>query len=1024
MGNVASTIRLCIYAAILIPGGPAMAQPARSSSAFVTAPNDPRAITVKAIGDGLADDSAAIQQALDAAAAKPGGGIVFLPAGRHRITRTLYVWPGVRMFGIGRSRPVLLLAANTPGFQRGVGSMVLFTGNNPRGTTLDNWGKPVKGGPVVPVPPPTSVPFDASIADANSGTFYSALSNVDFEIGEGNPAATGVRQHTAQHSYLAHIDFRLGSALAGIYQVGNLGMDLRFFGGRYGILAEKTSPAWQYTLLDSTFDGQRDAAIREHEASFTLVNTLIRNTRVGIEIERGYSDRLWGSDVRFENVSDAGVVISNEGSVLTQIGFADALASNTPVFARFRDSGRTVAGPGQRYRVAEFTYGLTLAGLNQPGTYQTRMKAAAIASLPKRRDPAIRTLPPTSAWVDVRTLGVKGDNSADDTGAIQRAIDRHRVLYFPAGFYRVTDTLKLRADSVLIGLHPGMTQIVLPDDLPGYRGVGTPKALIESAKGGDAIVSGFGLFTGGINPRATAMLWRAGERSLVDDVKFQGGHGTTLADGSRFEPYNANHTADADVGKRWDGQFSSLWVTDGGGGTFNGLWTPNTYAHAGLYVSDTSTPGHVYELSAEHHQRAEIVLDRVRNWTFLAPQTEEEAGESRNAVALEVRNSRDILFANFHGYRVTRSLQPAAAAVKLYGSTDIRFRNVHVNAESGFATCDANGCGTYLRASKFPYANAINDVTRSGDVREREFAVLDITDATSTTPATPPITPVSTLADGFYSIGGGAVDADGKLYFIDRHFQRIHGWSDKDRLSVVADAPLDAVNLAVDASGTLMVLSSDGSDATVYAIDPGNPNSVRSIAPTTVSGRPRARVALPGSFWNNGEFRDQYDPIRDRFTTLGEMFARDVGVAKPREYVSPDKSLVLPAYRVWQQGPSNQLGWRFSDTLDTYGWVTGRVGERVHLANGSENRTYSGLLGPGGTVSDLKPVAPRGGESVATGPDGRVYVANGQVFVYDGDGRETGRIDVPDRPLQLLFGGTDGRTLYILTHHALYAARP
>ncbi len=433
MGRVAISIWSGLMLASL-PVGAAAAQSARGQSVFQTAPDDPRAVTVRATGNGIADDSAALQQALDAASAKPGGGIVFLPAGRYRITRTLFIWPGVRLFGVGRTRPVLTLGANTLGFQRGVRTMVLFAGNNPRGITLDNWGNPVKGAPTVPVPPPNSVPFDASIADANSGTFYSALSNVDFEIGEGNPAATAVRQHTAQHTYLAHINFRLGSVLAGVYQVGNLGMDLHFFGGRYGILAEKTSPAWQYTLLDSTFDGQRDAAIREHDASFTLVNTVIRNTPVGIDIDHGHSDRLWGSDVRFENVSQAGVFISNEGSVFTQIGFADALASSTPTFARFRDSGRTVVGKGPSYRVNEFTYGLTLGGLNQPGTYETRFDAAAVTNLPKRRDPAIRALPPVSNWVDVRTLGVNGDNMADDTQAIQRAINRHRVLYFPAGF--------------------------------------------------------------------------------------------------------------------------------------------------------------------------------------------------------------------------------------------------------------------------------------------------------------------------------------------------------------------------------------------------------------------------------------------------------------------------------------------------------------------------------------------------------------------------------------------------------------
>ena len=48
--------------------------------------------------------------------------------------------------------------------------------------------------------------------------------------------------------------------------------------------------------------------------------------------------------------------------------------------------------------------------------------------------------------------------------------------------------------------------------------------------------------------------------------------------------------------------------------------------------------------------------------------------------------------------------------------------------------CDDNGCGTYLRVSKFPYDNAIQDMTHHLEVREREFAVLDI-------PANPPAPP-------------------------------------------------------------------------------------------------------------------------------------------------------------------------------------------------------------------------------------------------------------------------------------------
>ncbi len=42
-------------------------------------------------------------------------------------------------------------------------------------------------------------------------------------------------------------------------------------------------------------------------------------------------------------------------------------------------------------------------------------------------------------------------------------------------------------------------------------------------------------------------------------------------------------------------------------------------------------------------------------------------------------------------------------------------------------------------------------------------------------------------------------------------------------------------------------------------------------------------------------------------------------------------------------------------------------------------------------------------------------------LVYSANGDEVGRIDVPERPLQILFGGANGQTLFILTHHSLYS---
>jgi sugar lactone lactonase YvrE len=992
----------------LTAAAPALAE---GASVFPTAPAEPRAVTVEATGDGRTDDSQALQQAFDKALDATHHGLVLLPSGTYRITRTLVVPTGVRIYGVGPTRPVILLGAATPGFQHGVSTMIVFAGGDQYSV-----GE-------VPVPVPTVVPRGRVVRDANSGSFYSSMSNVDIEIGPGNPAAAGVRFRMAQHAFLSHMEFRLGDAFAGVYQAGNVIEDAHFVGGRYGIVTEKTSPAWQFTLLDSSFTGQRDAAIREHEVDLTLVNVAISDTPVGIAIDRGYSDSLWGKDVRFERVSRAGVVISNEDSVFTQIGFDNALAIDTPVFARFSDSERTVDGEGKAYRVASFSHGLAVPELGEMGNYATEAEIEPLPAMPARRAPAIRALPAIAEWVDVRSLGVTGDGETDDTAALQRAIDRHRVLYFPVGFYRVTAPLKLRPDTTMIGLHPAITQLYIPDDNPAHRGLGPVLPILETPAGGDNILSGLGLFTGRVNPRAAALLWRSGERSLVEDVKIMGGGGTPTPDGKPLGALRAS-SGDPVADGRWDAQYPSIWVTDGGGGTFADVWSPNTFAQAGFTVTDTQTPGHVYQMSVEHHARNEFVLDGVENWEFLAPQTEQEVGDGPDAVSLEIRNSRNLLFANYHGYRVTRSYHPARSAVRLFNSSDIRFRNVHVNAESGYASCDDDGCGTFLRASKYPFENAIEDVTRRQVVREREFARLDLgaVDRPVAAPAAS-LAPVERLADGFWSISGAAIDAQGALYFIDRHFQRIHRWSETRGLEVVRDQPLDPVNLAIDASGDLLVLSSLGPKGAVYSFDPaGPPDALTVIEPTPADGG--ARTLLPVNWWVNGEFRDQLDHATYEFTTLAEMFAREVGTPKALEYVSPDGSVALPAFRVWQQGPPDHIGWRWSSALIANGLVGARQGERLFVTNGSENTTYSGTVGPGGTLSDLRRFANRGGESVAVDDRGRVYVANGQVFVYASDGSELGRIDVPERPLQILFGGPDRRTLFILTHHALYAARP
>ena len=976
-------------------GGMAVPSHGASSSYYTLRPEDAKAVYLtrsdpSVHGDGVGDDSDVIQQAINKVQETTGQGILFIPEGRYRLSKTLFVWPGIRLIGYGAHRPVFVLGKNTPGYQEGMGYMVMFTGGRPTGGALPRRpGRPAR--PVVGIVPPND-----KIPDANPGTFYSAMSNIDFDIEDGNPAAVGIRFHAAQHCYLAHMDFHIGTGLAALHDVGNEAEDLHFYGGQYGIITRKPSPGWQFTLLDATFEGQSQAAIKEHEAGLTLIRAQISKTPTAISIDPGYAEELWVKDSRFENISGPAVIISNEKNARTEINLENIVCRHVPVFASFRESAKKVDGKDEIYRVKAFTHGLTFSSPSAAPEIKTSYDSSALSAMPAPMISDIPTVPGQDTWVNLQTLGAKGDGTTDDTAAIQKAIADHKTIYIPSGRYVVTDTITLKPDTVLIGLNPTTTQFDLPDSTPAFQGPGSPKAMLEAPKGGTNIVTGIGLYTNGINSRAVGAKWMAGKDSLMDDVRFLGGHGTTLPGVSFNTIYNNTHTADTDINRRWDSQYPSLWVTDGGGGTFANIWTPSTFAQAGMYISNTSTEGRVYELSSEHHVRNEVKLKNASNWQIYALQTEEERGEGPFALPLSIDNSSNITIANYHSYRVVSSYQPFLTAIQVSNSKNIRFRNIHVYGDNKVS---------------FDNAVIINQPIPV-QVRNREFASLTIEN--TPIPAQPhrPSTvlaagaKVEKLRDGFYNISGATVDKTGRLYFVDAHWQRIYCWIPKTReLSIVRDSPLAPIQLAFDKTGNLIVVSYDG-NGTIYTFSPDSPDEeITLLKPQPATPRPAMTAVLPVNYWRNEN-----------------DFLEAVPTKRPYQYVSTDGSTFIPAGEDFVTG-TLYYGTKMADLLRAFGLARAIPGKPFYVTEESGQKTYVASVASDGTLTNTRLFAEQGGEAVTQDAEGNVYIAAGQIYVYNSSGKLIDTIEVPDRPIDLVFGGKDRRTLFILARSSLYAVQ-
>jgi hypothetical protein len=939
--------------------------------------------------DGSADASDALQQAINDLKTQHNFGILFIPEGTYLISKTIYVPQAVRLIGYGKKRPVIILAKNSPGFQmpdstdKGKAKyMFWFT------SSLPQPGK--------------------KINDAGAGTFYSAMSNINLQIEDGNPYAVALRTHYAQHSFISHVDINIGNGKAGMFDVGNEMNDVRFFGGEYGIYTTKPSPGWQFMTIDTYFEGQRKAAIQTREAGLTMVRMRVKNDPAVIDIEPNYDEKLFIEDSRFENISGPAIKVSLEDNAGNFVSLRNIVCRNVPVLVSYKQSGNQVAGAGNIYRVKNYMHGLQMDSLHADAKINAIQDIESLKDMPAPAKSDIPDFPAIDTWVNLKSLGATGDGTTDDTKIIQDAIDKYPTIYVPTGWYRVSQTIRLKPNTVLIGLSPIATQFILANNTEAFGSFGSPKALLETSKGGKNMVTGIGLSTGADNPRAVACKWTAGEGSYLNDVKFVGGHGGMERIWKQPPPDKTkdNRLYRGDKDPSWDTQYWSLWITDGGGGTFENIWSANTYATAGTYVSNTSTPSHIYAMSIEHHVRNEVRFNNVSNFKVYAMQLEEESRESTECQPMELANCHNMVFANLYMFRVIRVIKPYPYSIRNWGSSDIEFLNVHNYSQIKYTT-----------------NTPLYDVNSNTTVRPWEFNRLYINKADET--GVPQSNDkVQKLATGFELAEGITSDSKGNIYFCDSRLRRIYKYSsDTKSTSLLSDYHWEPLSLACDKNDNLLVVfkyvpkpdytingqkevftnppdasgtsfsgwGNSGFATWVYSVDPKNPDETIQLLPKASMGSVKQvyKTLYPGHRW-----RDYHD-----FNTIAVNKATEC-------FVAPDGVTIIPV--VYDLARSTCLSQGFP-------------GKPMYVADEYDKRTVKLNVSPEGYVSDLKYFTEKGEFGSTVDSKGNVYVADGQIYVFDPSSKQTGLIKVPERPGSLVFGGKDNKTLYITGETSLYS---
>lgn len=301
--------------------------------------------------------------------------------------------------------------------------------------------------------------------------FNQMFKGIDIVIGKGNPGAVGIRLRGAQGTSVqdCRIDATYGhTGLEGASGSGGSHQNVTVIGGRIGLDLADTQPAATITAM-TLIDQTEHAIVYSGRQALAAVGVRIRKQE-GVAIAgpanamRAHNGQICLEDAEIIFTDKPGVVIESGESLylknvyarnaatLVQSGRYPLVPGEPDGWTHLAEYGRAVdprPAKGYRYRAAMLMDGRRVAQLQEGPTAR---------QLPPQ-DLFARHLPGTvPAWSHpdaadaVRDYGARGDGVADDTAALQRAVNENEIVFLPKGYYRITKTLRLKPDTKLIGV--------------------------------------------------------------------------------------------------------------------------------------------------------------------------------------------------------------------------------------------------------------------------------------------------------------------------------------------------------------------------------------------------------------------------------------------------------------------------------------------------------------------------------------------------------------------------------------------
>ena len=210
-----------------------------------------------AVGDGVTDDTAALQAAINHARGETeakANAVVYLPSGEYLISDTLIMWFSTALVGNSGCPPTIRLKDHmwsAPCAAAAAAGAAAGLACTPMVATTNGFGQKMTGREGRCYNSTHEKPCSAVYLDPNCH-FYSAIRHVHFDLGVGNAGASAVHWRVAQQTALRNIVIEARDAGVGldVNAGGGTIEDVIVRGGQYGT---EIVPFLRHFMLNTIF---------------------------------------------------------------------------------------------------------------------------------------------------------------------------------------------------------------------------------------------------------------------------------------------------------------------------------------------------------------------------------------------------------------------------------------------------------------------------------------------------------------------------------------------------------------------------------------------------------------------------------------------------------------------------------------------------------------------------------------------------------------------------------------------------